>query len=103
MGEESNKRGVSWFHINVVTDCTRQTGTPPIEKNAEALLIFSFEQKQKGGERGFSVSNGWERTEAIPKREKGDDSKSDVIFFHQDSCQNIIIRKLNKVSEHLEE
>ncbi|GFU79576.1 retrovirus-related Pol polyprotein from transposon TNT 1-94 [Trichonephila clavipes] len=30
---------------------------------------------------GFSVSNGWERTEAISKREKGDDSKSDVIFF----------------------
>ncbi|GFX33835.1 hypothetical protein TNCV_3962441 [Trichonephila clavipes] len=49
MGEESNKRGVSWFHINVVTDCTSQTGTPPIEKNAEALLIFSFEQKQKMG------------------------------------------------------
>ncbi|GFU78683.1 hypothetical protein TNCV_2302941 [Trichonephila clavipes] len=81
MGEESNKRGVSWFHINVVTDCISQTGTPPIEKNAEALLIFSFEQKQKG-ERGFSVSNGWERTETIPKREKGEDSRSDVIFFH---------------------
>ncbi|GFX77438.1 uncharacterized protein TNCV_2956341 [Trichonephila clavipes] len=45
MGEESNKRGVSWFHINVVTVCTSPTGTPPIEKNAEALLIFSFEQK----------------------------------------------------------
>ncbi|GFY20174.1 uncharacterized protein TNCV_208061 [Trichonephila clavipes] len=73
MGEESYKREVSWFHINVVIDCTSQTGTPPIEKNAEALPIFSFEQKQKG-ERGFSVSNGWERTEAIPKREKGDDS-----------------------------
>ncbi|GFX55983.1 hypothetical protein TNCV_3263551 [Trichonephila clavipes] len=86
MGEESNKRGVSWFPINVVTDCTSQTGTPPIEKNAEAILIFSFEQKQKG-ERGLSVSNGWEGTEAIPKREKGDDSKSDVIFFHHDSCQ----------------
>ncbi|GFX98806.1 hypothetical protein TNCV_1503821 [Trichonephila clavipes] len=81
--------------MNVVTDCTRQTGTPPIEKNAEVLLIFSSEQKQKGG-KGFSVSNGWERTEAIPKREKGDDSKSDVIFFHHDSCQNIIIGKLNK-------
>ncbi|GFT31368.1 hypothetical protein TNCV_608101 [Trichonephila clavipes] len=48
MGEEGNKRGVSWFHINIVTDCTSQTGTPPIEKNAEALRIFSFEQKQKG-------------------------------------------------------
>ncbi|GFU76834.1 hypothetical protein TNCV_4519901 [Trichonephila clavipes] len=45
----------------------------------------------------FSVSNGWERTEAIPKREKGEDSKCDVIFFHHDSCQNIIIRKLNKL------
>ncbi|GFX19705.1 hypothetical protein TNCV_2076131 [Trichonephila clavipes] len=103
MGEESNKRGISWFHINVVTDCTSQIGTPPIEKNAEALFIFSFEQKQKGVERGFSVSNGWERTEAIPKREKGDDSKSDVIFFHHDSFRNIITRKLNKVSENLEE
>ncbi|GFX47774.1 hypothetical protein TNCV_796321 [Trichonephila clavipes] len=102
MGEESNKRGVSWFHINVVTDCTSQTGTPPIEKKAKPLLIFSFEQTQKGVERGFSVSNGWEQTEAIPKREKGDDSKSDVIFFHHDSCQKIIIRKLNKVSENLE-
>ncbi|GFT59750.1 hypothetical protein TNCV_42201 [Trichonephila clavipes] len=88
MGEEGNKRGVSWFLINVVTDHTSQTGTPPIEKNAEALLIFSFEQKQKGWrERGFSVSNGWERTEAILKREKGDDSKSDVIFFHHDSVR----------------
>ncbi|GFV87287.1 uncharacterized protein TNCV_4032591 [Trichonephila clavipes] len=48
MGKESNKRGISWFHVNVVTNCTSQTGTPPIEKNAEALLIFSFEQKQKG-------------------------------------------------------
>ncbi|GFW71940.1 hypothetical protein TNCV_3221161 [Trichonephila clavipes] len=88
-----------------VTDCTSQIGTPPIEKNAEALLIFSFEQKQRGVEveRGFSVSNGWERTEAIPKHEKGDDSKNDVIFFHHDSCQNIIIRKLNKIRENLEE
>ncbi|GFU10963.1 hypothetical protein TNCV_2934501 [Trichonephila clavipes] len=102
--EESNKRKISWFHINIVTDCTSQTGTPPIEKNAEALLIFSFEQKKKrGGKRGCSVSNGWERTEAIPKHKKGDVSKSDVIFFHHDSCQNIIIRKLNKVSENLEE
>ncbi|GFU89352.1 hypothetical protein TNCV_1783341 [Trichonephila clavipes] len=48
MGEESNKRGVSWFHINIVTDCASQTGTPTIEKNAEALLIFCFEQKDKG-------------------------------------------------------
>ncbi|GFU78844.1 uncharacterized protein TNCV_4024081 [Trichonephila clavipes] len=96
MRKESIKRRVSWFHLNVITDCTSQTGTPPIEKNAEALLIFSFEQKQRG-ERGFSVSNGWDRTEAIPKREKGDDSKSDAIFFLHHSCQNIIIRKLNKL------
>ncbi|GFW63914.1 hypothetical protein TNCV_706201 [Trichonephila clavipes] len=46
MGEESNKRGV--------TDCKSQTRTPPIEKNAEALLIFSFERKVEGG-RGVLV------------------------------------------------
>ncbi|GFU71213.1 hypothetical protein TNCV_2195891 [Trichonephila clavipes] len=39
--------------MNVVTDCKSLTGTPPIKKNAEARLIFSFEQKQKGVERGF--------------------------------------------------
>ncbi|GFV82575.1 hypothetical protein TNCV_2976851 [Trichonephila clavipes] len=84
----------TFVSITLSLDCTSQTGTPPIEKNAEALLILSFEQNQ---ERGFSVLNGWERIKAIPKREKGDDSKSDVIFSHPDSCQNIIIRKLNKL------
>ncbi|GFV93229.1 uncharacterized protein TNCV_385931 [Trichonephila clavipes] len=59
-----------------------------------SLSLVLNKSRRRG--RGFSVSNGWERTEAIPKREKGDDSKSDVIFFHHDNCQNIIIRKLNK-------
>ncbi|GFT51364.1 hypothetical protein TNCV_4954841 [Trichonephila clavipes] len=62
----------------------------------QKLSLSLVMNKSRRGERGFSVSNGWERTEAIPNREKGEDSKSDVIFFHHDSCQNIIIRKLNK-------
>ncbi|GFU77191.1 hypothetical protein TNCV_4895111 [Trichonephila clavipes] len=35
---KNNKRGVSWFHINIFTDCTSQTGAPPIEKNRRCFL-----------------------------------------------------------------
>ncbi|GFX13879.1 hypothetical protein TNCV_3421901 [Trichonephila clavipes] len=67
----------------------------------QKLSLSLVLNKSRRRERGFSVSNGWERTEAIPKREKGEDSKRDVIFFHRDSCQNIFIRKLKKSARDL--
>ncbi|GFU88148.1 transposable element Tcb2 transposase [Trichonephila clavipes] len=58
----------------------------------QKLSLSLVLNKSRRGERGFSVSNGLERAEAIPKREKGDDSKSDVIFFHHDSLTGSTIR-----------
>ncbi|GFU11738.1 hypothetical protein TNCV_305371 [Trichonephila clavipes] len=51
---------------------------PPNRGEGKSFLVFSFEQKWKGRERGLCVSSGWERTEAISKREKEEDSDSDV-------------------------